>query len=56
MTIIIGFLVMRKLFNYTKGDLYVLRALLPRIKTALEDADEREERMKILEENKKFLK
>ena len=33
-----------------------LRALLPRIKTALEDADEREERMKILEENKKFLK
>ena len=33
-----------------------LRKLLPRIKTALEDADEREERMKILEENKKFLK
>lgn len=33
-----------------------LRALLPRIRTALEDAEEREARMKILEENKKFLK
>lgn len=33
-----------------------LRALLPRIRTALEDAEEREARMKILAENEKFLK